>query len=354
MSSPTRFLLLVLTAWIGVRAVTLGLLPGSEAFAAPADAPLLPPPPATQLTPPGLGWPESAPAAPQLAAPAPPMVQPWPYPVPFYQPAAMPVRYAEARSAPVWNLPPPRGYPVAQSLGPAAASWPEIGASVARQSTPAMLPAAPAARPPRFDRFQVSAWAMMRDRPGPQSLAGTGTLGGSQAGMRFLYRFSNRLAASLRTTAPLGTARRGGDVGVGVRYVPFASLPVAVTLERRQGFGAMGGPSGFALFAEGGVTRPMGRFRLDSYLQAGMIVGKDGRLGFVDGAAVVTRPVWRNISLGAGVWGAKQPGLSRLDIGPRVSLPVVRGIRAHADYRLKAAGNALPGSGAVVTIAGDF
>ena len=172
--------------------------------------------------------------------------------------------------------------------------------------------------------------------------------------MRFLYRFDPRWAASLRLTAPIGTARRGGDVAVGVRYAPFANLPVAVTLERRQGFGTMGGASGFALLGEGGVYRQFGRFRLDSYLQAGRIVGKDGRMAFVDGAGVITRPVWRTIEAGAGVWGAKQPGLSRLDVGPRLSMKVTRGIRAHADYRVNVAGNALPGSGAVVTLAGDF
>jgi hypothetical protein len=236
----------------------------------------------------------------------------------------------------------------------AAASWPEIGASVARVSTPAMAAQATPAGPPRFDHVQLATWAMMRDRPGPQSLAGTGTLGGSQAGMRLLYRFNPRLAASLRATAPIGTARRGGDLALGVRYAPFAHLPVAVTLERRQGFGEMGGPSGFALLGEGGLYRRFGSFRLDSYLQAGMIVGKNGRMGFVDGSAVFTRRLWRNLDIGGGVWGARQPGLSRLDVGPRVSLNVGHGIRAHADYRLKAAGNAQPGSGAVVTLAGDF
>ena len=332
--------------------MTLGMLPGSEALASPSSAPVLPPPAATDLRPPADYWPAPQHYAPAMAA-AP---QPWPYPVPVYQPGPVRVVHlGEARSAPAWDLPPTR-YAAADSLGSpaAAASWPEIGASVARQSTPPLMRTPAAAGPPRFDRFQVATWAMLRDRPGPQSLAGTGTLGGSQAGMRFLYRFDPRWAASLRLTAPIGTARRGGDVAVGVRYVPFANLPVAVTLERRQGFGTMGGPNGFALLGEGGVYRQFGRFRLDSYLQAGMIIGKEGRMAFVDGAGVITRPVWRTIEAGAGVWGAKQPGLSRLDVGPRLSMKVTRGIRAHADYRVNVAGNALPGSGAVVTLAGDF
>ena len=50
----------------------------------------------------------------------------------------------------------------------------------------------------------------------------------------------------------------------------------------------------------------------------------------------------------------KQPGLSRLDVGPRVTMRVGHGIRASADYRVKVAGNAQPGSGGVITLAGDF
>lgn len=49
-----------------------------------------------------------------------------------------------------------------------------------------------------------------------------------------------------------------------------------------------------------------------------------------------------------------QPGLNRLDVGPRLSLRVGQQMRAHVDYRLNVAGNASPGSGAVVTLAGDF
>ena len=70
--------------------------------------------------------------------------------------------------------------------------------------------------------------------------------------------------------------------------------------------------------------------------------------------AVVTRPLWRNLSAGLGAWAAAQPGLSRVDVGPRMSLRLGRGMRAHVDYRLNVAGNAQPGSGTVVTLAGDF
>ncbi|WP_265569659.1 hypothetical protein [Sphingomicrobium nitratireducens] len=62
----------------------------------------------------------------------------------------------------------------------------------------------------------------------------------------------------------------------------------------------------------------------------------------------------KNVDGGFGVWGSAQPGLSRLDAGPRLSMPLGKRMRVHADYRFTLAGNARPGSGPAVTVAGDF
>jgi hypothetical protein len=209
--------------------------------------------------------------------------------------------------------------------------------------------------PAKLDRLQLAAWAMLRDKPGAVGLASGGTLGGSQAGARLLWRLDPRFAVSLRSSAPIGVGVRGGDVAAGVRYQPFARIPVALTAERRFGLGPDGGRSGFALFAEGGLyQRPiLAGFALDGYLQGG-VVGARHRLAFVDGSATLTRPLYRNFSGGFGVWGGAQPGLTRIDVGPRLTMRVGRSLRAHLDYRYHLAGNAQPGSGAVVTIAGDF
>jgi len=75
---------------------------------------------------------------------------------------------------------------------------------------------------------------------------------------------------------------------------------------------------------------------------------------FADGSATLTRPLWRAFSGGAGVWGGVQPGLYRVDAGPRLTWRVGRSLRVHADYRQRLAGTAAPGSGPVMTIAGDF
>jgi len=148
---------------------------------------------------------------------------------------------------------------------------------------------------------------------------------------------------------------RGGEAALGVRWQPLAKLPLAFTAERRQAFGRDAGRSDFALFAEGGIyDRPIiAGFNLDAYLQAG-VVGVRERDLFVDGSATLMRPVWCQLSAGFGTWGGAQPGLYRLDAGPRLTWRVGRKMRVHADYRQRLVGTAAPGSGPVLTIAGDF
>jgi hypothetical protein len=55
-----------------------------------------------------------------------------------------------------------------------------------------------------------------------------------------------------------------------------------------------------------------------------------------------------------GIWGGMQPSLARLDLGPRVTMKVRNNVRVHFDWRQRVAGNAQPGSGPAVTLAGDF
>ena len=71
-------------------------------------------------------------------------------------------------------------------------------------------------------------------------------------------------------------------------------------------------------------------------------------------AFTLTRPIWRNISAGLGMWGGAQPHLYRLDVGPRLTIAKRHGIRIHADYRQRLRGTAFPSSRPSVTIAGDF
>jgi hypothetical protein len=164
---------------------------------------------------------------------------------------------------------------------------------------------------------------------------------------------TRQVAATFRTSSDLG--RRGFEVAGGVRLRPLVSLPVWVIAERRQRIGQFGGRNAFAIFAETGVyQRPLPwQLNLDAYLQGG-VVGLKSRDLFVDGALAITRPVYKNFSAGFGVWGGAQPGLYRVDAGPRVSMQVRKNVRVHFDYRQRLAGNALPGSGPAITLAADF
>lgn len=94
-------------------------------------------------------------------------------------------------------------------------------------------------------------------------------------------------------------------------------------------------------------------FSLDAYVQAG-IVGLKSRDYFADGALTFTRPVYGRFSAGFGVWGGVQPGLYRVDAGPRISMRIRRNIHAHFDWRQRLTGNAQPASGPALTLAADF
>ncbi len=367
MRPSLRFLTLVMVGWVGVRFAILDGLPGSEMFSIkrseakpspiiPTQVPELPPVepaasagvigsyPAAML-PPGMSYVPGA---------VPPLV------VPIYY------RYAGAAAPPfrVPQLTPiiPASQPVFYSPIPQLDEWPlsqiASGPMPARSQPTVPLQVSEPMIPPRLDRIQLSMWALLRQQQtavaGSPSLGNTGSLGASQAGARLIYNFSPALAASLRASSTVG--RRGGEVAGGIRYRPLQSIPVWLTFERRQAIGNYGGGrNAFAVFAEGGIWGqpvPLG-FTLDAYLQGGM-VGFKSRDLFADGAATFSRPVYRQFSAGFGVWGGVQPGLYRVDAGPRVTMKVRRNLRVHFDWRQKLAGNARPGSGPAVTLAGDF
>lgn len=372
MSAPVRFLFVAVAGWALFRGVTLGALPGAEAFTA-AKAEAAPPPIVPTQFPP-IASVEQQPEAVNDpseyggyssyttygAYPKPPVPRYLPAPV-YYYPAA-----ARARSVSV-PLPPaqpatiPDQTPQFYAPVPQLEEWdlaqitrgsvpgPQRQSSPAPVGTPTFIPQR------HLDRLQLSAWALLRGRPGTGSLASGGTLGGSQAGGRLTYAFDPHIAASLRSSSPVGTSR-GGEVAAGVRLTPFPQIPFAITVERRQAIGKFGtGRSDFALFAEGGLyqQRLGWNLTLDGYAQAG-VVGIQSRDFFADGGLAVSRPVWGRFSAGLGVWGGYQPGLYRVDAGPRVSMRVRPNVSVHLDWRQRVAGNAEPASGPAVTLGANF
>jgi hypothetical protein len=364
MRPSLRFLGLVTVGWVGLRAAAHGVLPGAEIFQierSEAKAPAIVPtefPPIEPLPA----------AAPQMAA-----ADFAPAAATYAQPprtVAVPVYYAAASSAPYQPtrlkgvLPTPTSAPQFYSPIPALDQWPLsriAAASLPPTRSSVVIPgqSAPVAlRRTPLDRLQLTAWALLRQQQaglaGSRSLATAGTLGASQAGARLSYNFTRGIAATLRTSSEVG--RRGGEVAAGVRIQPVGGIPVWFTAERRQRLGKYGGGrNAFALFMEGGVwDRPMPlRFSLDAYLQGG-VVGFHHRDRFIDGGVTLTRPVYKQFSAGFGVWGAAQPGLYRVDAGPRLTMRVRNNVKVHADWRQRLVGNAAPGSGPALTLAGDF
>ncbi|HET7709278.1 MAG TPA: hypothetical protein VFK50_07075 [Sphingomicrobium sp.] len=364
MSAPLRFLGLIAVGWLAFRAGTLWSLPGAGAAKAADDAPESAPSPIVPT--------EFPPIAPAPTDPddayfyPPPYQQGYPgYGPPPYAPyaAPVPVRFPVYYPAyhPVQPTPAATPLPDRRSIDfdraplapPDDWSLVQLSPMPGRPravSSPVVSPPLP---PARLDRLQLSSWALLRGRSAGSTLASGGTLGGGQAGARLTYAFDRRLAAQIRTSSPVGGGR-GVEVAVGARYQPLRSIPVWINAERRQAIGDYG-RSAFALFAEGGLYEQHlpWKFQLDAYIQGGL-VGISRRDLFVDGGLTATRPLFRNYSVGAGLWGGAQPGVYRIDVGPRLSMKVSDNIRIHADWRQRLAGKADPGSGPALTLAADF
>ncbi|WP_343344502.1 hypothetical protein WJT74_10345 [Sphingomicrobium sp. XHP0239] len=238
---------------------------------------------------------------------------------------------------------------------------PEAASTVSISAAQVLPPPVAAPRPEGAlpDRWQLSAWSFLRDalggRGGTAGLAPASTLGGDQSGVRLLYNHDQNWGLAARYSSATGSVA-GDEVALGLRYRPVPRWPLAFTLERREALSS--GPaarSAFAAFLETGISgEPMpARFRLDAYAQAGA-VGIEDPDWFIDGAATATRRLYGPLRGGVGLWGAAQRGATRLDVGPRVSLPLHKRIRLHADYRARVAGDAAPGSGPTLTIAADL
>lgn len=369
MRPSLRFLGLVVIGWAGVRAYTSGSIPAgslslieaSEAKPAPpivpTEFPPIEPVPAAAAAP-VAAYPGYYP--PQAAQGLPVQVRPVAVPVYYYGVNSVHVPLPPAQpAASTFILPEPRRPIYVAAPQPEQSRFSMLASMSLSQGRSSVVPiqSTPVLTANRIDRVQVSAWALVRNQQagavGPSSLASTGNLGGSQAGARLTYAFTRQIAASFRTSSDIG--RRGFEVAGGVRVQPLVNIPVWVTAERRQRIGQFGGRNAFAVFAEGGLyKRPLPwEFSLDAYFQGG-IVGMRSRDPFVDGAFAITRPVYKNFSAGFGVWGGAQPGLYRVDAGPRVTMQVRKNVRVHFDWRQRLAGNALPGSGPAITLGADF
>jgi hypothetical protein len=122
-----------------------------------------------------------------------------------------------------------------------------------------------------------------------------------------------------------------------------------------QRVGLDGTPGGTGLGVVGGLDTELRGFRLESYGQAGAIT-RHRIEPYADGAARFTHPIIERrarLSIGLGAWAAAQRGAQRLDIGPSTTLALGL-LRLSLDWRQRIAGRARPGSGAALTLGGDF
>lgn len=283
MKPSLRFLAVVTIGWVGLRAYTLGAIPaGSFSLVEPSEAknaPSIVPtefPPIAPVQPTGAAAPQDSEAYGGAQMPQTVAVQLRPVAVPVYYYGVNSVRVPlpPAHSPQPANLVPEPRRPIYAEAASADESPLSRLASMALgpfRSSPVPMQSTPVLDGKQIDRWQVTAWTLVRNQqvggPGPSSLANGGNLGGSQAGARLTYFINRQIAASFRTSSDL--ARRGFEVAGGVRVQPLQSVPVWITAERRQRVGEYGGRNAFAVFAETGVyQRPLPwQLDLDSTLR---------------------------------------------------------------------------------------
>lgn len=222
-------------------------------------------------------------------------------------------------------------------------------------------------------RFGLSAYTLSRSYGNGDAIAASPVLGASQTGIAATYTVNplSRHPVSLLARLTAAGAPDGridsdtAEAAVGIRVQPLAGIPVAVDIERRIAIGYWARDE-WAARIMGGANASARAFGVpiawEAFGEAG-IVGVKTRDLYAGAQVRAATPVFHSSRLsidgGAGAWAAAQHAwgdtVSRLDIGPSMRIVVHPfPVSAQIDYRLRAAGNTLPGSGPAVTIAGQF
>lgn len=223
-------------------------------------------------------------------------------------------------------------------------------------------------------RWSADGWVLWRqggngyNLPGrglPGAILYSGAYGASQAGMVVRYRIDresgHRPALYLRASSGYDRPR-GEEVAAGLSLRPAPNVPVAAMAELRAtrlDHTVSLRPAVAVVSELPPAALPLG-FQGEFYGQAGWVGGK-GQTLFLDAQARVDHPIARSgeaeLRLGAGAWAGAQKGTHRVDLGPsaRLDQPLGGGnARLSADYRLRVAGSAAPGSGIAVTFSAGF
>lgn len=253
-----------------------------------------------------------------------------------------------------------------RAIQPEGARPPRLGET---GSSPSAVSAGDVSLPARAlpaRRWSGDAWVALRDGGGLFGGEVFGpTYGASQAGAVLRYDLvpgaRHRPAAYTRAVQALGAARDTDlAAGISVRLLPGLPLTAHAEARASRRAGAVTvRPAAFVTAGIDDVPLPLG-IRGRGYVQGGYLGGPDAT-AFADGSGVAERKLLSRgktmLGAGAGVWGGAQRGAARFDLGPSASLrfPLGEGsARLTLDYRLRAAGQAAPASGAALTLAAGF
>lgn len=199
-------------------------------------------------------------------------------------------------------------------------------------------------------------------------------LGGGQSGAAVSYTIDplarrpvSVVARIAAAAAPNGSIdREATEAALGLRVQPFPGVPVAIDVERRIALGAIARNAWAARLSGGtsGVVKVANRpVNLEAYGEAGIVGFKADPDYYAGGQGRGATPLFSlgrvSMDAGAGVWGGVQHGFgltaSRLDLGPSARFIVKPWtFSAQVDYRFQVLGNALPGTGPVLTVFGEF
>lgn len=150
------------------------------------------------------------------------------------------------------------------------------------------------------------------------------------------------------------------ELALGVAARPIANLPLSAQIELRLRERNGRVEARPAATIVGGGERRIAGLDARAYGQTGYVGGSDAT-AFADGKLTLRKVVAASgdfqQSAGAGAWGGAQQGAARADIGPSVAMsldaPRVTA-RLEADYRVRVAGSAQPGSGPALTMSASF
>ncbi len=237
-------------------------------------------------------------------------------------------------------------------------------------------PAAPQAKAWTADIKRLSRhwsgeiYTLARGAGNSDPLAASPVLGGGQSGLALAYTVNPLSGHPVSIVGRVtGAAGSSGALdpdtvegALGLRVKPLAKLPLAIDIERRFALGPLARSTWAARVSGGGQMAVGPKARVELYGEGG-VVGLSRPDYYAGGQLRAGAPLFvtrrMKIDAAAGAWGGWQhsanQSLGRLDSGPSVRLNMEPWpFSAQIDYRWRTAGKAEPGSGPVLTIAGQF